>query len=219
MSQILYVINPNSSSLVTADFDAAIEPLRRPDDIPIPCVTLPDGPPGIESQLDVDRAALAVHAFAQAHRSDAAGFVIACFSDPGLALMREQMRVPVFGISEAAALTAMTLGQRFGVIAMREGSVLRHLRAWGAMGIMDRLAGEAVIGRGVTALADREATLAAMLEAGRRLRSQHQADVIVMGCAGMSTFRGPLAEQLGVPVIDPVQAAVAMAIGRVRLGW
>ena len=36
-----------------------------------------------------------------------------------------------------------------------------------------------------------------------------------MGCAGMARHRRALEEALGVPVIDPTQAAVAMAIGTV----
>jgi Asp/Glu/hydantoin racemase len=37
-----------------------------------------------------------------------------------------------------------------------------------------------------------------------------------MGCAGMARHRRPLETTLGVPVIDPTQAAVAMAIGAVQ---
>ena len=42
------------------------------------------------------------------------------------------------------------------------------------------------------------------------------ADVVVMGCAGMAQYRRPLAERLGVPVIDPTQAATAMALNAVQ---
>jgi Asp/Glu/hydantoin racemase len=40
-----------------------------------------------------------------------------------------------------------------------------------------------------------------------------------MGCAGMARYRKPLQDELGIPVVEPTQAAVAMAIGRVRLHW
>jgi Asp/Glu/hydantoin racemase len=40
-----------------------------------------------------------------------------------------------------------------------------------------------------------------------------------MGCAGMARYRHRLEETLGVPVIDPSQAAVAQAIAAVRLGY
>lgn len=219
MRPTLYVINPNSSTAVTAGIDAALAPLRRDDGPRIECVTLADGPPGVQTQHDVDRAALSVRAFAVAHRADAAGFVTACFSDPGLHMLRELGGVPALGISEAAALTAMTLGQRFGVVAILRGSIARHWRAWGAMGITQRVAGEVAIGRTVSELADAEATLAAMVEAGRRLRDAHGADVLVMGCAGMAAFRAPLQEATGLPVVEPTQAAVSMILGRIRLGW
>jgi Asp/Glu/hydantoin racemase len=38
-----------------------------------------------------------------------------------------------------------------------------------------------------------------------------------MGCAGMARHRKPLEEALGLPVVDPTQAAVAMAIGAVSV--
>ena len=37
--------------------------------------------------------------------------------------------------------------------------------------------------------------------------------------AGMARYRGRLQSALGIPVVEPTQAAVTMAIGRVRLGW
>ena len=39
---------------------------------------------------------------------------------------------------------------------------------------------------------------------------------IVMGCAGMARHRRPLEQALGIPVIDPTQAAVTMALGTVQ---
>lgn len=214
----LFVINPNSNESVTAGIDLAMEPLRRADGPKIECVTLKTGPVGVQSQEDVDRAALLVREFAVEHLDDAAGFVTACFSDPGLHMLRE-LKVPSFGISECGALTALTLGQRFGVIAILQASVNRHWRTWGAMGLTQRVAGELSIGRTVAELADKDATLGSMIEAGKRLRDQHGADVLVMGCAGMASFRDMLQEATGLPVVEPTQAAVSMALGRLQLGW
>lgn len=219
MRKTLYIINPNSSQTVTDGLDAAVAPLRMAGGPPIACVTLDDGPPGVQSQHDVDRAGLSVHQFVLKHQASALGFVIACFSDPGLQLLRETVQVPVLGIGESAALTALTLGQTFGVIAILPGSIPRHLRYWSALGISQRLAGEIAIGRTVSELADRPATLAAMCDAGKRLRDERGAQVLVMGCAGMAAFRAPLQDATGLPVVEPTQAATAMAIGRIQLGW
>ena len=38
-------------------------------------------------------------------------------------------------------------------------------------------------------------------------------------CAGMARYRDELEEAVQIPVVEPTQAAVTMAIGRVRLGW
>jgi Asp/Glu/hydantoin racemase len=55
-----------------------------------------------------------------------------------------------------------------------------------------------------------------MIEVGKRLRDRLGADVLVLGCAGMARHRAALAAALGLPVVDPTQAAVTMAIGAVR---
>jgi Asp/Glu/hydantoin racemase len=89
----------------------------------------------------------------------------------------------------------------------------------GALGVMDRLAAELPVGLGVTELSDEAKTFGRMVDVGKRLRAEHGADVIVMGCAGMARYRKPLQDAVGVPVVEPTQAAVAMAIGRVRLAW
>ena len=44
-------------------------------------------------------------------------------------------------------------------------------------------------------------------------------DVVVMGCAGMARYRKPLQNEIGVPVVEPTQAAVGTATARVRLNW
>jgi Asp/Glu/hydantoin racemase len=219
MSGTIFVINPNSSESVTTGIDAAVEPLRSSDGPEIACVTLTEGPPGIQSQRDVDSVGPPLLKMAAKLENAASAFVVACFSDPGMHSLREQSRLPVLGIAECGVLTALTLGQRFGVIAILPNSVPRHLRYFGAMGVSDRLAGDLPIGLGVAELADAGRTLGRMTEVGETLRDVHGADVVVMGCAGMATYRDKLEKTLGIPVVEPTQAAVTMAIGRVRLGW
>ena len=219
MKPAIYVINPNSSVAVTAGIDAAVASLRMAGGPAIECLTLADGPPGVVSQRDVQAVALPLADLAQSLAGDASAFVIACYSDPGLHLLREQVQQPVLGIGECGVLTALTLGERFGVIAILDRSIPRHLRSYGAMGVQQRFAGELAIGLNVQELAQRERTLARMTEIGLRLRDERGADVIVMGCAGMAAYRDPLQQALGVPVVEPTQAAVGMAIARVQLNW
>jgi allantoin racemase len=219
MAERILVINPNSTEAITRGIDEACAPLRMPGGPGIDCVTLKEGPPGIETQQHVDGVVAPLLQLVREKEKDYAAFVIACYSDPGLHSLREATKKPVLGISECGILTALTLGQKFGVIAILKQSIPRHLRYVGALGLTERLAGELPVGLGVTELSDEKKTFGRMVEAGKALRDQHGANVIVMGCAGMARYRKPLQDEIGIPVVEPTQAAVAMAIGRVRLNW
>jgi Asp/Glu/hydantoin racemase len=218
MDETLFVINPNATEAVTRGIDRACEPLRMAGAPRIECVTLADGPPGIQTQRDVDGVVAPMLRLIAELDPRAAAFVIACFSDPGLHSARETTRKPVLGIMECGILTALTLGQRFGVIAILATSIPRHLRTINAMGVSSRLANERAVGLPVVELADESKTSSRMIEVGKQLAADG-ANSIVMGCAGMAQYRDRVEQAAGVPVVEPTQAAVAMAIGRVRLGW
>src|SRR2546421_6758803 len=218
MSTIL-VINPNSTESMTRVIDEACAPLRMAGGPAIETATLKEGPPGIETQQHVDGLIPPLVSFVRKNEQRYAAFVIACYSDPGIFSVREATRKPVLGIAECGILTALTLGHKFGVIAILQQSIPRHLRYMGALGVMDRFAAELPVGLGIAELADEKRTYGRMVEVGKRLRAEHGADVIVMGCAGMARHRKPLQDAIGVPVVEPTQAAVAIAIGRVRLAW
>ena len=215
----ILVINPNSTEAVTRGIDEACAPLRIQGGPGIDCVTLKEGPPGIETQQHVDGVVAPMLKLIKKKEKDYAAFVIACYSDPGLHSLREATKKPVLGISECGILTALTLGQKFGVIAILKQSIPRHLRYVGALGVSERLAAELPVGLKVVELSNEKKTFGRMVEVGKTLRDTHGADVVVMGCAGMARYRNPLQDAIGVPVVEPTQAAVTMAIGRVRLNW
>jgi len=211
----ILVINPNSNPAVTAELEAALGTLRMADGPSIRCVTLSEGPFGIECQEDVEQVALPLRRLVEQDNA-AAAFVIACFSDPGLQVCREATRRPVFGINECGVLSALARGDRFGIIAIAAKSIARHRRYLRQMGLTGRFAGERPLGLSVAETAQ-ERALARIEAVGRELVEKDGADVIVMGCAGMARHRRTLEATLGVPVIDPTQAAVAMAIGAVQV--
>ena len=218
-SDRILVINPNSTVAVTADIDKAMEPLRMPGGPAIECVTLKEGPPGIDTQAHVESVVAPITAMVKSRDNDCSAFVIACYSDPGLHAAREVTSKPVLGIAECGILTALTLGQRFGVISILRESIPRHLRYVGQMGLNDRMAGDRAIGLRVVELVDEARTFNRMAEVAAELRDDDGADVLVMGCAGMARYRDRLQRHVGLPVVEPSQAAVSMAIGRTRLGW
>ena len=209
------VINPNSNRVVTRALEDALRPLAFADGPEIVCETLDEGPYGIESQADTDSVVMPLRRLVEGDNSSAA-FVIACYSDPGLHACREATDRPVFGIAECGVLTALSRADTFGVIAISQRSIRRHARYLRQMQLMDRMVGERPIDMSVADTASGETTLARMIEVGRALKNEDGAQAVVMGCAGMARYRVPLEQALGIPVIDPTQAAVTMALGAVQ---
>jgi allantoin racemase len=211
------VVNPNSNETVTRNLDLALASLRFADGPEIVCSTLAEGPFGIETQADVESVVMPLLRLVEADNpSDA--FVIACYSDPGLHVCREGTARPVFGIAECGVLTALARAGRFGVIAIGQRSIARHRRYLRQMALLDCLAGERPLEMSVAETASGDKTLKRMVEVGKRLKDEDGAEAVVMGCAGMARHRAPLEDALGIPVIDPTQAAVAMALGTVQAG-
>jgi Asp/Glu/hydantoin racemase len=209
------VVNPNSNEAVTQAIDAALGVLRFAAGPEIVCSTLAEGPFGIETQADADAVVMPLRHLVEADNASDA-FVIACFSDPGLQVCREGTARPVFGIAECGVLAALARADTFGVIAIARQSIARHSRYLRQTGLTARFAGERPLEMSVAETASGQGTLTRMIAVGRALRDEDGAAAIVMGCAGMARHRGALEDALGVPVIDPTQAAVTTAIGAVQ---
>ncbi len=77
---------------------------------------------------------------------------------------------------------------------------------------MERLAGDRAAGVSVAESVGGKDTFEELLAAAKQLRDSDQADTIILGCAGMASHRAKLESAIGIPVINPVQAAVSMAM-------
>ncbi|MEM9579336.1 MAG: aspartate/glutamate racemase family protein [Pseudomonadota bacterium] len=207
----IVIVNPNSNEAVTEGLREAVAPMQGL--VPLDCVTLAEGPFGIESQQDSDSVVSPLLALMRA-RSDASTFIIACYSDPGIDAAQASIPQPVFGIQAAGTLTAMARADLFGVIAIGQPSILRHRKYMRRMGVLDRCAGERALNMSVDETARGTSTLQRMTEVGHQLKDDG-AEIVILGCAGMARHRAPLQAALKIPVIDPVQAATALALGTV----
>jgi Asp/Glu/hydantoin racemase len=215
MTAQILILNPNSSESVTEAVDRSLDILRGNDCV-LRCMTLKGGPAGIETQAHIEAVVQPTARLISETPADA--YVIACFSDPGLALAREAVRGPVVGIAESSFLLAMGLGHRFGIVAMADRSIPRHIRNIRSLGLENRLAGDWAINVGAEHM-DAAEVLDKVVQVGRRLRDRDRADVIILGCAGMGRYRDEIERILDVPVIDPTQAAVMRVLGLVSLGY
>lgn len=203
------VINPNSNESVTAGLRASLAVFR--EDADISCVTLPGGPFGIETDEDIDSVKpLIIKEIERSPQFDA--FVIACYSDPALTESRTVSEHPVYGLQESALRMALESGTRIGVLALSPESIRRHLEYIDALGFSAHLAGELPLDVSVDDAANDPGTIEKIVVKGRQLIDDHDADVLILGCAGMAALKKQVQLALAVPVIEPAEASIRLAL-------
>ena len=211
MSRIL-IVNPNCSIACSAGIEAAIAPFRTSTGPALDVVTVRDGPPAIYSWRDWHAAVEPM--CREIEREPADVYIVACASDPGIEAARASTDKPVLGVFRAAVATAIVQAERFGVIAIVEASKERHMAALRSMGLEHRLAAEVALNVSMDTLLQPDLARSSMIEAARRLVAAGAATVI-LGCTGMAHHRAAIEAAVGVPIIEPCQAAAALALGMV----
>lgn len=214
MTRIL-VINPNASDACSAGISRAIEPLRFPGGPALDVTTLREGPPAIYTWRDWHSVVEPMCRLVEQETADA--YVIACASDPGIEAVRSATAKPVFGIFRSAVAAAVARAERFGIIALVDSSVARHAAALRAMGLEHRLAAEIPMNISMETLLDAAQARQALIQTGANLK-RAGAQSIILGCTGMAHHRDAIQHETGLPVIEPAQAAVALATAAVLAG-
>ncbi|MEJ1156771.1 aspartate/glutamate racemase family protein [Prosthecomicrobium sp. N25] len=216
---LIHVVNPNTTRSMTDKIASAARAVAGGTAEIL--ATQPDmGPVSIEGYYDEAYAIPGMlQRILEAEAAGARAHVIACFDDTGLDAARQAVASPVVGIGEAAYHVASLVAGRFSVVTTLPVSipVIEHNLV--RYGLAARCARVRAAGIPVLALEDPasagRARISAEIEAA--LRDDH-AEAIVLGCAGMADLAADLAARHGLPVIDGVAAAVALAGGLVRLG-
>ena len=213
----LLLINPNTSTAMTAGMAAAARAVAAPG-TEVVAVQPSFGPASIESHYDdVFGAAGVAEQVRLAAPHDAV--VIACFGDPGLDAAREATQAPVLGIAEAAFHAASFIATGFSVVTTmtRTCIIAEHLvQRYGFTHACRGIHGTDIPVLELEACG--EATLARIESAARQALHQDRSGAIVLGCAGMAALCSTLSQRLGLPVIDGVAAAVKFAEALVALG-
>lgn len=211
---------------MTANCINIVEPTLPPDVKVYPFTSPHPAPTAIESQVDaVLSSAAAFRALVplqKEHNYDA--MLVACYSDhPLTRMLKEEFNVPIIGIMEASLFAAATLGSRIGLVATAGRSAIAHRDSFRRYGFGDSCAGIRACELGVLDLERllREQVLARMADVAKQLVEVDGADVLTLGCAGMTDMRIAVEEAvgpLGVQVVDGVVAGVHHLVGIVRMG-
>ncbi|WP_344526089.1 aspartate/glutamate racemase family protein, partial [Streptomyces rectiviolaceus] len=151
------------------------------------------------------------------HQEPYDAVVMAGFGEHGREGARELLDVPVVDITEAAAHLACLLGRRYGVVTTLDRARGQIEDSLHAAGVAQNCAAVVGTGLGVLDLGDSEVTVRAFLAAAERARDAG-AEVLVLGCAGMTGLRAKVGAALDMPVVDGVAAAVKLAESLVGLG-
>lgn len=216
MTRIL-VINPNTTAGMTDKIAVAARQAAGAQ-TEIVALTSPRGPRSIEGYFDE---ATSLYGLMQCiHNSS--GFdavVVACFDDTGLDAARCLTDKPVIGIGEAAYKMVSLLCNKFSVVTTLARSVpaLEHnLRRYGLDHQCVRVRSSEVA---VLDLEHSDSTACNKIEAEIALAiEEDKAEAIVLGCAGMADLARSLSQKFGLPVIDGLACAVALAESAARLG-
>lgn len=211
------VINPNTTASMTRTIGAAASAAVS-QGVEVIAVSPDHGPASIECHYDEAMACPGL--LDEVRKGEAQGidaYVVACFGDPGLDAAREIARGPVLGIAEAAMRAASFLATGFSIVTTLQRTVViaEHLvHKYGMRRHCRRVrACEIAVLELENPQSDAYRTILAEC---RRALAEDDSGAIVLGCAGMADLCQRLSQELGVPVVDGVTVATAMAESLVR---
>ncbi|PIA98168.1 N-carbamoyl-D-amino acid hydrolase [Cercospora beticola] len=223
----ILLINPNATPSMTASCVASVLPTLPPD-VSVTPFTGPsnDAPTAIEGQVDAILSSAACFRSLIAQPDLIAthdAILVACYSaHPLINMLREEYDLPVIGIMESSLLISRTLGSKFGIVATSGRSAIAHWSNVAHYNMTPYCAGIESCDLGVLDLErlPRKEVMKILQNVSRKLTSQG-AEVLCLGCAGMTEMKLALEEvvsQEGVQVVDGVVAGVQHLIGIVRMG-
>lgn len=215
----LLIINPNTSENMTGQIEKSVKAIA-PDDAQVEVVTNIGGPVSIEGHTDETVSAYHILKYLGNTSEQYDGYLIACFSNhPSVAVLRELTGKPALGIAEAACHMAAMAGNRFGIVTTSPKWVPMLEEAVVSFGLNGKCAGVFSSGLSVTDLHDLKQTDVeqAIFDAGK-LAVSSGAEVICLGCAGMSGLQERMKKELKLPVIDSCEAGLMQLYALCTMG-
>lgn len=214
----ILVVNVNTTASITGAIGEQAAGAASPGTEIVPLT--PDfGAVSVEGNYESHLAAVAVMEAVRAFPEPFDAVIQAGYGEHGREGLQELLDVPVVDITEAAASTAQFLGRTYSVVTSLDRTVPLIEDRLNTAGLAARCASVRASGLAVLDLErDPEAAVEAIAEQSVRAVQEERAEVICLGCGGMSGLTERVIERTGVPVVDGVTAAVTIAESLVRLG-
>ncbi len=207
----ILVINPNTSENFNKLLEKSAISYKLPD-TKVKVISPDYGPKSIEGIYDESLSIMGtVEAFIK-NKDDYDGFVIACFSDHlSVYAIREITEKPVLGIAEAGIYLSCMLGEKFSIVTTNERWEPLLMEAVRKYGVEKKCASVRTTGMRVLELEESGKSVEDMIEnEAEKAIKEDGAEVICLGCAGMSGLDKRLQKNLNVPVVDGFIAALKM---------
>lgn len=213
------LINPNTCIGMTEKIALSAQAIAL-DNTQITASSPEHGPESIESAFDeVIASAALLDVVREGEEQHVDAHIIACFGDPALDAAREIATVPVIGIAGAAFQLASLVAHRFAIVTTMTRTIPASEHLLQRYGYQHLCSGIRATDIAVLELEEISADIYLALKSECEKAIQIDgAEAIVLGCAGMSDLAIQLSEELQVPVIDGVSAAVKLAESLYQLG-
>lgn len=211
----LLLLNPNTTEALTERLAASASAVL-PAGVALQTATARAGFPYISSVAEAQIAgAMVLEMLAErAGAWDAA--IVAAFGDPGLRAARELFDLPVTGMTEAAMLAALPLGQRFAFVTFTARMVPWYEEQVRLAGLEGWFAGtfvpDAAMGAVTQIAEDMRGPLTETC-----LAAAKQADVLILAGAPVAGLAPVIADEVPAVLIDPIRAAVVQVAAQAAL--
>lgn len=157
----------------------------------------------------------------EAERDGFDAVVVNCFLNPALEGLRELLQIPVVAAGEAAVHLASMLGDNFAILDTDPPPRSYSHKTVSSLGLTQKLRSVRYLSLGVEGISGGfKEILDKMTTEAFRAVEEDGAHVIVLGCTGMRRYAEKLGESMepyGVPVVEPLTAAINFAALLVRL--
>jgi allantoin racemase len=183
------------------------------------------GPLSIESEIEAYMSVgpFLEWLFARRKGNKFDAIIIGCAGDPGLGAVRELMDVPVIGPAESGYHIACMVADRFSVISpMQAGGIdaaddlIARTRE---MGLNSRLASVEFVEMPIVDMwSDDPTTVIEQAKTAIDKAKMNGAGAVVLGCMSMAFRTANTKWDVGIPVINPLTAAIKVAESFVDMG-
>lgn len=211
----LLLLNPNTTEALTERLAASARCVL-PMGATLETSTARAGFPYISSVAEAQVAGAMVLEMLAERAEDWDAAIIAAFGDPGLRAAREIFDLPVTGMTEAAMLSALSLGQRFAFVTFTARMVPWYEEQVRLSGLTERFAGtfvpEAAMGAVTQVAEDLRGPLTETCRA-----AAERADVLILAGAPVAGLAPLIEAEVPAVLIDPIRAAVVQVAAQAAL--